>query len=126
MLAFHRCAGRLDQVTTTARTFCEAKVAVRIGLRQLSEKVTRGQDATLRVVFAGGTVFSNRDGGPKITIVFHTRAAELPTVLLGYVGLFEGYFDGAVDIIGEPRPQRTGPAADLGIAGRPRPACRRR
>lgn len=74
---------------------------VRGGLRQLFEHVTRGQDAVLRVLFADGSAFTNRDGEPEVTIVFHTRAAERRTLLLGYVGLFEAYFDGAVDIIGD-------------------------
>lgn len=70
-------------------------------LRRIFKKVTRGQDAVLRVVFADGTVYSNRDGAPDVTLTYRTRAAEWRTLLFGYVGLFEAYFDGAVDIDGD-------------------------
>jgi hypothetical protein len=63
--------------------------------------VTRGAGAVLRVVFADGTSYSNREGKPEVTIAFRTRGAERRTALLGYVGLFEAYFDGGVDIIGD-------------------------
>jgi cyclopropane-fatty-acyl-phospholipid synthase len=74
---------------------------VSILLRQIFTRVARGQTAILRVVFADGTSFANREGEPEITIVFRTRAAERRTLLLGYVGLFEAHFDGDVDILGD-------------------------
>lgn len=70
-------------------------------VRRIFVRVTRGQSATLRVVFADGTAFANHGGEPDLTIVFHTVKAELRTLLFGYVGLFEAYFDGAVDFVGE-------------------------
>lgn len=70
-------------------------------VRHIFQRVTRGQSATLRVVFADGASFANHDGEPDLTIVFRTPKAELRTVLFGYVGLFEAYFEGAVDLVGD-------------------------
>ena len=69
-------------------------------LRRIFERVSRGASAVLRVVFADGTSYSNCEGEPDVTITFRTRGAEYRTALLGYVGLFEAYFDGDADIIG--------------------------
>ena len=70
-------------------------------LRQIFKRITRGQTAALRVIFVDGATWQNRDGEPAVTIVFGTREAEARTVLLGYVGFFEAYFDGDVDINGD-------------------------
>jgi len=70
-------------------------------LRQVFERVARGQESILRVVFADGTAWQGREGAPAVTIIFRTSAAERRLVLLGYVGLFEAYFDGDVDILGD-------------------------
>jgi cyclopropane-fatty-acyl-phospholipid synthase len=77
------------------------EVAVSGILRRIFKQVTQGQDAVLRVVFADGTAYSNREGAPDVTLIFRTRAAERRTLLFGYVGLFEAHFDGAVDIDGD-------------------------
>ena len=69
-------------------------------LRQIFERVARGASTTLHVVFADRTVWQARQGEPDVTIVFRTSSAERRTVLLGYVGFFEAYFDGDVDIDG--------------------------
>lgn len=55
----------------------------------------------LEVVFADGSSYRNFDEPPDIRIVFKTRAAEWRVALLGYVGFFESYFEGQVDIVGE-------------------------
>jgi cyclopropane-fatty-acyl-phospholipid synthase len=78
-----------------------SELGVRSVLRRIFKRVTRGAGAVLRVVFADGTSYSNREGKPEVTIAFRTRGAERRTALLGYVGLFEAYFDGGVDIIGD-------------------------
>lgn len=70
-------------------------------LRRIFKQISRGQNTSLRVVFADDGTYSNREGEPDITIKFHTRAAEWRSLLLGYVGLFEAYFDGEVDITGD-------------------------
>jgi putative sterol carrier protein len=70
-------------------------------LRRIFKQISRGQNTSLRVVFADDGTYSNREGEPDITIKFHTRAAEWQSLLLGYVGLFEAYFDGEVDITGD-------------------------
>ena len=70
-------------------------------LREIFERVARGQSAVLRVVFADSTAWQSRRGEPEITILFRTRAAERRTVLLGYVGFFEAYFDGDINIFGD-------------------------
>ncbi len=77
------------------------EIAVTTLLRRIFTRVAHGQSAVLHVVFADGTSHANRDGEPEVTIVFRTRTAERRTLLLGYVGLFEAYFDGDVDIIGD-------------------------
>ena len=70
-------------------------------LRQIFERVARGQSAVLRVEFADRSVWQSMPGEPVVTIVFRTHAAERRTALLGYVGFFEAYFDGDVEIIGD-------------------------
>ena len=75
--------------------------AVKWFLRQIFERVARGQGAVLRVVFADRSAWQSRQGAPEVTITFRTQSAERRTVLLGYVGFFEAYFDGDVDIDGD-------------------------
>lgn len=70
-------------------------------LRQIFKRLARGQSTGLRVVFADGTAWQAGDGEAEISIVFRTRSAERRMVLLGYVGFFEAYFAGEVEIIGE-------------------------
>jgi cyclopropane-fatty-acyl-phospholipid synthase len=70
-------------------------------LRQIFDKVARGQATVLRVVFSDGTTYHNRDAAPDITIIFKTKSAEFRVALLGYVGFFEAYFEGKIDIVGK-------------------------
>lgn len=70
-------------------------------LRQMFERIARGQATVLRVTFADGSAWQSRNGDPAVTIVFRTGKAERRTVLLGYVGFFEAYFDGDIDINGD-------------------------
>ena len=70
-------------------------------LRRIFDRVARGQSAVVRVVFADRTDWQDRAGEPDVTIVFRTQAAERRTVLLGYVGFFEAYFDGEIDLFGD-------------------------
>jgi cyclopropane-fatty-acyl-phospholipid synthase len=70
-------------------------------LRQIFERVAGRTSTILRVVFADRAVWEVSQAEPDVTIVFHTVSAECRTVLLGYVGFFEAYFDGDVDIDGE-------------------------
>ncbi|HTN49890.1 MAG TPA: cyclopropane-fatty-acyl-phospholipid synthase family protein [Burkholderiaceae bacterium] len=55
------------------------------------------------VLFADGTRFDSSQGPPAFTLVFHTVGAELATATFGHVGLLDAYFDGEVDIDGDPR-----------------------
>jgi cyclopropane-fatty-acyl-phospholipid synthase len=70
-------------------------------LRRIFDRVAGDQPEVLRVVFADGEAHQNRPGPPDCTVVFRTRGAELATLALGYVGLFEAYFDGRVDFEGD-------------------------
>jgi hypothetical protein len=70
-------------------------------LRNLFERVGRGQSEAIAVRFADGSSWQNRAGDPAVTVVFRTAAAEARTLLLGYVGFFEAYFDQHIDILGE-------------------------
>jgi len=58
-------------------------------------------DICFRVVFADGTAWQTRATAPAFTLTFRSRRAEQRVVLFGHVGLFEGYFDGDVDIDGD-------------------------
>lgn len=69
-------------------------------LRRIFERIAPGQDEALQIVLADGSVFRNRAGPPDVLITFKTARAEWRFVLLGYVGFFEAYFDGDVDIDG--------------------------
>jgi hypothetical protein len=70
-------------------------------LRRIFDRVIGDQPEVLRVVFADGEAHQNRPGPPDCTVVFRTRGAELATLALGYVGLFEAYFDGRVEFEGD-------------------------
>ncbi|WP_291297559.1 cyclopropane-fatty-acyl-phospholipid synthase family protein [Elioraea sp.] len=70
-------------------------------LRALFERIARGQDTILRAVFADASTWQSRPGTPALTIVFRTARAERNTVLLGYVGFFEAWFDAEIDLVGE-------------------------
>jgi cyclopropane-fatty-acyl-phospholipid synthase len=70
-------------------------------LRRIFDRVARGQSTVLRVVLPDGSTYRNRDGEPEITLIFKTTRAELRFLVLGYVGFFEAYFDGEVDISGK-------------------------
>lgn len=52
-------------------------------------------------MFADGSVYQNRGGPYDIRIVFNTRASEWRVAIFGYVGFFEAYFEGKIDIMGE-------------------------
>jgi cyclopropane-fatty-acyl-phospholipid synthase len=70
-------------------------------LRRIFERVARGPSTVLRVVFADGTGWQAHHGEPDVTVVFRTPSAERRAVLLGYVGFFEAYFEGDVEIDGD-------------------------
>jgi cyclopropane-fatty-acyl-phospholipid synthase len=70
-------------------------------LRRVIERVACDLSDVLRVVFADGSSYQNRSGDPVATVVFKRRSAQARMALLGYVGFFEAYFDGDVDILGE-------------------------
>ena len=69
-------------------------------LKQIFERVARGQSAILRVVFADRSFWQDHPGEPEVTILFRTQTAEHRTILLGYVGFFEAYFNGDIDMFG--------------------------
>jgi cyclopropane-fatty-acyl-phospholipid synthase len=70
-------------------------------LRRIFDRLTRGQDIGLEVVFADGSAWRKRNREADVTIVFKTAAAQWRTLALGYVGLFEAWFAGAVEILGD-------------------------
>lgn len=70
-------------------------------LRRIFEQVTRGQDEVLKIVLPNGATSQNRPGEPVVTLAFKTEAAAWRAIALGYVGFFEAYFDGQIDIEGE-------------------------
>jgi cyclopropane-fatty-acyl-phospholipid synthase len=69
-------------------------------IRRTLGKVARGQSTPLRVVFTDQSSYQNREAEPEVTIVFKSKRAERRTALFGYVGFFEYYFEGEVDILG--------------------------
>jgi len=56
-----------------------------------------------RVVFADGTKYQNYDGSknPEIEIVFKNAKGQRRLILEGYVGFFESYINGDIDLNGE-------------------------
>ena len=78
-----------------------ANVMMKRVLQTIFERVARGPSAILRVVFADSTVWQSRPGEPTVTIHFRRRSAQHRTVLLGYVGFFEAYFEGDIEIVGD-------------------------
>jgi cyclopropane-fatty-acyl-phospholipid synthase len=70
-------------------------------VRQTFHRIARGQNTVLEVVLADGSKYRNHSGEPEVRIVFKTVGSEWRFLVLGYVGFFEAYFDGKVDILGE-------------------------
>lgn len=69
-------------------------------LREIFKRIARGQSAVIEVVLADGSTFRSGDGAPEARIVFKTARAEWRSLVLGYVGFFEAYFDSEIDIVG--------------------------
>jgi cyclopropane-fatty-acyl-phospholipid synthase len=70
-------------------------------LRRIFDRLTHGQDIGLEVRFADGSTWEKHNSPADVTIVFKTAAAQRRTLALGYVGLFEAWFDGEVEILGD-------------------------
>jgi hypothetical protein len=70
-------------------------------VRKIIDKVARGQSIPIKVVFTDQTSYQNRGAVPEVTITFKSKRAEQNTALFGYVGFFESYFQGEVDILGD-------------------------
>jgi cyclopropane-fatty-acyl-phospholipid synthase len=70
-------------------------------VRKIFDKVARGQSTPIKVVFTDQTSYQNREAVPEVTITFKSKRAEQNTALFGYVGFFESYFQGEVDILGD-------------------------
>jgi cyclopropane-fatty-acyl-phospholipid synthase len=69
-------------------------------LRGIFRRIARGQSTVLLVVLANGSTYRNHDGEPEITVMFKTARAQWRFLVLGYVGFFESYFEGEIDIAG--------------------------
>ncbi len=54
-----------------------------------------------RVEFANGSILGRLDAEPAFTLRFRNARGERRVVLFGYVGLFEAYFDGDLDVDGD-------------------------
>jgi cyclopropane-fatty-acyl-phospholipid synthase len=63
--------------------------------------IVAGTGIPFRVVLVNGSVIEKGNAAPAFTLVFRTAQAERRAILLGYVGILEGYFDGGIDIEGE-------------------------
>src|SRR6185295_6893226 len=61
----------------------------------------QGIDVAMHVRFADKSTWQNQPGDAEVTIVFRTARAQWRTLVLGYVGFFEAWFEGDVDILGE-------------------------
>ena len=58
-------------------------------------------DIPFRVVLANGAVVQAKDAAPAFTLTFKNALAQWRVAAMGYVGLLESYFDGALDIDGD-------------------------
>lgn len=70
-------------------------------IQNIFARVAKGQNIAIKVVLADLTSFHNGEGDPAVTIVFNTKRSEWRTACLGYIGFFESYFDGEIDILGD-------------------------
>lgn len=70
-------------------------------LQTLFEKVVQGTGVAVKVVLSDLESFHVGDGDPDVVIVFKTKGSERRTALFGYVGFFEDYFKGDIDIVGD-------------------------
>lgn len=64
---------------------------------------TKVPSRSLHVIFADGSDYLNHEGGvtPEIAITFKSHHAERQFLELGYVGFFEAYIDGEIDLGGK-------------------------
>lgn len=58
-------------------------------------------DVCFRAVFSDGTQYQNREGEPRVTIVFRRPRAEWNALAFGHIGMLESYFDQDIDIEGD-------------------------
>jgi cyclopropane-fatty-acyl-phospholipid synthase len=82
------------------RPIADALLNPRGAVGRMFADVLAATGIPFRVVLADGSVVGRGDATPEFTISFRTVQAERHTVLFGYVGLLEGYFDGGIDIDG--------------------------
>ncbi|HQR10742.1 MAG TPA: cyclopropane-fatty-acyl-phospholipid synthase family protein [Casimicrobiaceae bacterium] len=72
--------------------------------RSLKKKISEVGIETqvcLRLVYADGSSYQNREGPPQTTILFRSPGAEYKAMLFGHIGLLEAYFEGEVDVEGD-------------------------
>jgi cyclopropane-fatty-acyl-phospholipid synthase len=78
------------------------------------EKIGAASPDVFHVTFSDGTQFRNRPGPPAFAVRFKSRAAELKSLALGHVGIFDAYFDGELELTGDLRAGlRAGLRSDL-------------
>jgi len=53
-----------------------------------------------RLVFADGSQYQSRDGGPAFTVTIRRSRAQWRILLFGHIGFLESYFDGDIDVDG--------------------------
>jgi len=69
-------------------------------LRTILEPVGKVSGVCVRIRFADGSDYQNREGEPDFTLIFRTAAAERRVLSQHHVGLLEGYFEGDIDVEG--------------------------
>lgn len=80
--------------------FCmfAARLIIRKALKSLAES---SHAVPLVVQFSDGSRYQPISGNIEITFVFRSRSAEWRTLIFNYVGFFESYRDGSIDILGD-------------------------
>ena len=74
---------------------------MRAFVRSIFARLMQDSDLVVHVRFADNSEWQSRPGAADVTIIFRTARAQWRTLVLGYVGFFEAWFEGDVDILGE-------------------------
>ena len=70
-------------------------------LRRILTRLRRSTSSCVRVTFADGSTYQNRDGEPLVQFHFKTAGAQWNTICFGHIGMLESYFAQTLEIEGD-------------------------
>jgi len=70
-------------------------------LRRILTRLGRSTSSCIRVTFADGSTYQNREGEPLVQFHFKTAGAQWNTICFGHIGMLESYFAQTLEIEGD-------------------------